>query len=72
MNLMREIGDTNSEAEIVRSIGHVLADAGQLEDAAQYLDVAQQMFETLGLKKQAKQSRTTLKRIIEFLEEGGQ
>ena len=72
MNLMRELGDTTSEAEVVRSIGHVLADAGQLEDAAQYLDVAQQMFETLGLKKQAKQSRTTLKRIIEFLEEGGQ
>lgn len=68
MTLMREVGDQASEAEVIRSIGHVLADAGQLDDAAQYLDVAQQMFDALGLTKQAKHSRTTLKRIIEFLE----
>ena len=69
MKLMQELGDKASEAEVIRSIGHVLVDAGQLQDAAEYLNVAQQMFEALGLKKQAARSRQTLKRLIEFLEQ---
>ena len=69
MNLMRAIGDQASEAEVIRSIGDVLADAGQYDDAKQYLDVAQQMFSALGLTQQATASKTTLKRLIEFLEQ---
>ncbi|MEL7433544.1 MAG: tetratricopeptide repeat protein [Chloroflexota bacterium] len=68
MTLMRELGDKASEAEVIRRIGNVLADADQLEDATKYLNVAQQMFEALGLQQQAEHSATTLRRIIEFLE----
>lgn len=68
MNGLRDLGDMTSEADVVRSIGQVLADAGQYEDAAQYFNVAQQMFDTLGLNDQADRSRKTLARIIEFLE----
>lgn len=69
MELMRELGDKASEAEVIRSIGNVLADAGQYDDAAHYLEVAQQIFEALGLRRQAKANKTTLKRLIEFLEQ---
>lgn len=65
---MRRVGDRTGEAEVIRSIGNILADAGQYDDAAQYLQVAQQMFEALGLEQQADHSRTTLKRLITFLE----
>lgn len=71
MTGLREAGDLTNEADVVRSIGQVLADADQYEDAAQYFDVAEQMFEALGLKNQAARSHKTLTRIIEFLEKQG-
>jgi tetratricopeptide (TPR) repeat protein len=69
MLYMRQLGDHASEAEVIRSIGNLLVDAGQLEDAAQYLQVAEHMFETLGLNKQAAHSRQTLERLIAFLQQ---
>lgn len=69
MDFMRQLKDQASEAEIIRNVGMVLADAGQLDDAAHYLDVAQRMFETLGLRREARMSRNTLQRLIDFLED---
>lgn len=71
MNRMRSLGETTAEAEIIRAIGQVLAEAGQYDDAKQYLSVAEQMFAALGLNKQAARSRKTLQRLIDFLESEG-
>lgn len=71
MSGMRALGDKTSEAEIIRAIGQVLAEAGQYDDAKQYLSVAEQMFDALGLNKQAARSRKTLHRLIDFLESEG-
>jgi tetratricopeptide (TPR) repeat protein len=68
MLLMRELEDHAGEAQVIRRIGNLLVDAGQLEDAAQYLQVAQHMFETLGLNRQAERSRKTLEKLIAYLE----
>lgn len=68
MLLLRDLGDSVGEAQVIRRIGTVLADAGQFDDAAQYLQVAQHMFEALGLNQQAERSRRTLERLITYLE----
>lgn len=55
LNLAREMNDPLSEAELLRSIGGVLLDAGRGADAAPYLEAASLIFSQLGLTSKADQ-----------------
>ena len=66
MSIARELHDRLSEAELLRSIGNVLVSAGQIDDAAEYLSVAQQLFEALDQQQKAREVEQVLQKIADY------
>lgn len=61
--IAREMEDPVSEAELLRGIGRVLADAGQQQHAISYLEHSMALFEQLSQPQKAAQVKVMLARI---------
>ncbi|MCA9886934.1 MAG: tetratricopeptide repeat protein [Anaerolineae bacterium] len=63
LSLARDLKDTLSEAELLRSIGHVLINAGYHTEAASFLENAVQIFDQVQEKQKANEIRSLLQRL---------
>jgi tetratricopeptide (TPR) repeat protein len=60
LSIAQKLGDTASQAELLRSTGNVLASAGHYEDAIKYFKAARRNFESLGLTAQVEVMRQSI------------
>lgn len=63
LKFRREIGDEHNEADILYSVGLILMDAQQTNDARQYLEQALTKFQSLGLEKRSQHAQQMLKKL---------
>ncbi len=66
MSYARELGDHNSEAELLRSIGNVLATMEHYDQAIGHYNTAQQLFAALNLHEQAEQVGRQIERVLRY------
>lgn len=71
LKLARSLEDTAVQAELLHRIANVMLIAEKHEDAHEYLQKAQTMFDSLGMKQWSKHNRQMLERLVDFLKQQG-
>jgi len=67
--MARELDDVISEAQLLRSIGGVLASVGRFDDSLDYLDSSRDMFDVLGLDDEREMTDQHIKAVNDYRSE---
>lgn len=69
--LARQLDDRAGEAELLRSIGNVLANMGQYDQSIEYLELAAEIFQAMGLSQQEAETRQTREVVLSHRKRAG-